>query len=61
VSSIGPTYPAHIFVSEAELRLVADQTANASTVVIATDQRRVEAAQELEATEAKVSCVDLVA
>ena len=60
MSAIGPTYPAHIIVSEAEVRLVADQTANASTATIKSDQSRVKAAQEVEAEEAKASAVDFV-
>ena len=47
MTTIGPTYPAHIAVSQAEIRLVADQTANASTATIKSDQSRVEAAQEV--------------
>jgi hypothetical protein len=60
MSNIGPTYPAHIVVSQAEVRLVADQTANANTATIKSDQSRVEAAQQVEAEEAKASSVDFV-
>ena len=60
MSNIGPTYPAHIVVSQAEVRLVADQTANANTATIKSDQSRVEAAQEAEAADAKASSVDFV-
>ena len=60
MSNIGPTYPAHIVVSQAEVRLVADQTTKATTATIKSDQQRVEAAQELEAEEAKISSVDIV-
>ena len=60
MSNIGPAYPAHIVVSEAEVRLVADETTNASTATIKSDQQRVEAAQEVEAAEAKTSSVDFV-
>ena len=60
MSNIGPTYPAHIVVSQAEVRLVADQTTDASTATIKSDQQRVEAAQEVEAAEAKTSSVDFV-
>jgi hypothetical protein len=60
MSTIGPAYPAHIVVSQAEVRLVADETANASTSTIKSDQQRVEAAQEVEAAEAKAN-VDFVA
>jgi hypothetical protein len=60
MSNIGPTYPAHIVVSQAEVRLVADQTTNASPATIKSDQQRIEAAQEVEAEEAKTSSVDIV-
>jgi len=60
MSNIGPTYPAHIVVSQAEVRLVADQTTNASAATIKSDQQRIEAAQEVEAAEAKASSVDFV-
>jgi hypothetical protein len=59
MSTIGPLYPAHIAVNQAEVRLVADETANASTSTIKSDQHRVEAAQEVEAAEAKAN-VDFV-
>ena len=58
--TIGPTYPAHIIVSLAEVRLVADKTANANTATIVSDQHRLESAQEIEASEAKASSVDFV-
>jgi hypothetical protein len=60
MSTIGPTYPAHIIVSQAEVRLVADETANANTATIKSDQHQVQAAQELEAVEAKASSVNIV-
>jgi hypothetical protein len=60
MSTIGPVYPAHIVVSQAEVRLVADETANANAETIKSDQQRVEAAQEVEAVEAKTSSVDFV-
>ena len=60
MSNIGPTYPAHIVVSQAEVRLVADETTNASTATIKSDQQRVKAAQELEAAQAKLTSVDIV-
>jgi hypothetical protein len=61
MSAIGPTYPANIILGQAEVRLVADQTSNANTATIKSDQKRVEDAQEVEAAEAKASSVDLVA
>ena len=60
MSNIGPTYPAHIVVSQAEVRLVADETTNASTATIKSDQQRVQAAEELEAAQAKIASVDIV-
>ena len=60
MSTIGPTYPAHIVVSQAEVRLVADQTANADTATIKSDLQSVEAAQEIEAAEARSANVDFV-
>jgi hypothetical protein len=61
MSAIGPTYPAHIVVSQAEIRLVADQTANASTETIKSDQIRIEAAKSAEAADAKALSLDLIA
>ena len=61
MSTIGPTYPAHIIVSQAEVRLVADETANANTATIKSDQHQIEAAQQVEAAEAKASSVNFVA
>jgi hypothetical protein len=60
MSTISPTYPAHIIVSQAKVRLVADETANASAVTIKSDQHQIEAAQEIEAAESKASSVDFV-
>jgi len=60
MSNIGPTYPAHIVVSQAEVKLVADETTSASAATIKSDQQRVKAAQELEAAQAKISSVDIV-
>jgi hypothetical protein len=60
MNTIGPIYPAHIVVSEAEVKLVADETTNANTTTIKSDQQQVEAAQEVEAAEAKSSRVDFV-
>jgi hypothetical protein len=60
MSTIGPTYPAHIIVSQAEVRLVADEVTNASAATIKSDQRRIQAAQEIEAAEARASSVNFV-
>jgi hypothetical protein len=60
MSAIGPTYPAQTVVSQAEVKLVADETANVSAATIKSDQNRVEAAQEIEAAVAKASSVNFV-
>jgi hypothetical protein len=60
MSTIGPTYPAHIAVNQAEIRLVADQTSNADASTIKLDQQSVEAAERIEQAEAK-SSVNIVA
>ncbi len=60
MSTIGPTYPAHIIVSQAEVRLVADQTSSADAATIRADQNQIEAAQEIEAAAAKAGSVDFV-
>jgi hypothetical protein len=60
MSTIGPTYPAHFIVSQAEVRLVADQAENANSGTIKSDQSRVEAAEELETAAAKAASVNLV-
>ncbi len=60
MSTIGPTYPAHIAVNQAEIRLVADQTSNADASTIKLDQQSVEVAERIEQAEAK-SSVDIVA
>ncbi|MFY9955428.1 hypothetical protein [Bradyrhizobium sp.] len=60
MSTIGPTYPAHIIVSQAEVRLVADETSSANAAKIKSDQNEIEAAQEIEAAEAKADSVNFV-
>ena len=60
MNTIVPAYPAQIVVSQAEVKLVADQTANADVAAIKSDQQRVEAAQQVEAAEARSSTVDFV-
>ena len=61
MSTIVLVYAAHIVVSQAEVRLVADETANASPTTIESDEQRIEAAQEVEADEVKTTSVNLVA
>jgi hypothetical protein len=60
MSTIGPTYPAHIIVSQAEVRLVADEASSATAAKIKSDQNQIEAAQEIEAAEAKADSVNFV-
>ena len=60
MNTVGPTYPAHFIVGQAEVRLVADQAENANSGTIKSDQNRVEAAEEVEAANAKASSVDFV-
>ena len=60
MNTIVPAYPAQIVVSQAEVKLVADETANADTATIKSDQQHIEAAQQVEAAEAKSSTVDFV-
>ena len=55
MTTIGPTFPAHIAVSQAEVRLVADQTSNAGASTIKLDQRSVETAEQIEQAAAKSS------
>ena len=55
MTTIGPTYPAHIAVSQAEVRLVADQTANAGASTIKLDQQSIETAEQIEQAAAKSS------
>lgn len=60
MSIIGPTYPAHMIVGQAEVRLVADLAENANSRTIKSDQHRVDVAQEIEAAQAKFSSVNIV-
>jgi hypothetical protein len=59
MTMIGPTYPAHIAVSQAEVRLVADQTSNAELTTIKADEYSLSNAQEIEIAEARE--VDVIA
>jgi hypothetical protein len=56
---IGPTYPAHIAVRQAEVRLVADQTSNAELTTIKADEYSLSNAQEIEIAAARE--VDIIA
>lgn len=60
MSTIGPTYPAQMIVSQAELKLVADETTNATAATIKSDENKIEAAQEIEAAAAKAASVNIV-
>lgn len=60
MSTIGPTYPAQMIVSQAELKLVADETTSATAATIKSDENKIEAAQEIEAAAAKAATVNIV-
>ena len=60
MTTIGSTFPAHIAVSQAEVRLVADQTSHAASSTIKLDQQSVETAEQIEQAEAKPS-VNIIA
>jgi len=59
MTTIGPTFPAHIAVSQAEVRLVADQTANADAPTIKLDQQSVQTAERIELEAARLSTLDI--
>lgn len=58
MTSIGPTYPAHIIVSEAEVKLIADQTSNAASTMIKADEQNLSNAQDIEAAQSHM--IDVV-
>ena len=60
MTTIGPTFPAHIAVSQAEVRLVADQTANANASTIKLDQQSVQTAERIEQEAARLLALDIV-
>jgi hypothetical protein len=60
MTTIGPTFPAHIAVNQAEVRLVADQTSHAASSTIKLDQQSVETAEQIEQDEAE-SAVNIIA
>jgi hypothetical protein len=49
MTTIGPTYPAQFVVSQAEVKLVADQTSDAGPLAIKADEQNLTNAQEVEA------------
>ena len=59
MTTIGPTFPAHIAVSQAEVRLVADQTANADASTFKLDQQSVQTAERIEQEAARLSTLDI--
>jgi len=59
MTTIGPTFPAHIAVSQAEVRLIADQTANADASTIKLDQQSVQTAERIEQEAARLSTLDI--
>jgi hypothetical protein len=52
MTTIGPVYPAQLVVSQAEVKLVADQAAAAGSLAIKADEQNLASAQEIEAAEA---------
>jgi hypothetical protein len=60
MTTISPTFPAHIAVSQAEVRLVADQTANADASTIKLDQQSVQTAERIELEAARLLALDIV-
>jgi len=59
MTTIGPTFPAHIAVSQAEVRLVADQTASADASTIKLDQQSLQTAERIEQDAARLSALDI--
>jgi hypothetical protein len=59
MTTIGPTFPAHIAVSQAEVRLVADQTASADASTIKLDQQSLQTAERIEQEAARLSALDI--
>ncbi len=59
MTTIGPTFPAHIAVSQAEVRLVADQTANADASTIKLDQQSLQTAERIEQEAARLLALDI--
>jgi hypothetical protein len=57
MTTIGSAYPAQVLVTEAEIRLVADQTENAKPVTIKADERAVTDAQEIAKSNALVDLI----
>jgi hypothetical protein len=49
MTTIGPTYPAQFVVSQAEVKLIADQTSKAGPLAIKSDEQKLTNAQEIEA------------
>jgi hypothetical protein len=49
MTTIGPTYPAHFVVGQAEVKLIADQTSDAGALAIKIDEQNLTNAQDIEA------------
>jgi hypothetical protein len=60
MNTIVPAIPAQIVVSQAEVKLVADETANADAATLKADQQRIEAAQQVVAAASRSVAVDFV-
>ncbi|WP_041802150.1 hypothetical protein [Rhodopseudomonas palustris] len=62
MTTIGPAFPAQIFVAQAEVRLVAHQTAKADPAIIKADERALVAAQQSSIAQPEaVPPIDIVA
>jgi len=59
MTTIGPTFPAHIAVSQAEVRLVADQIANADASTIKLDRQSLQTAERIEQEAASLLALDI--
>ena len=58
MTNIGPVYPAQILVSQAEIKLVADQSTSAAPTTIKADEKSLTDAEEIETGESRL--IDLV-
>lgn len=58
MATIGPIYPAQFVVSQAEVKLVADQTSDAGSIAIRADVQKLDGAREVETAEERE--VDIV-
>jgi hypothetical protein len=55
MTTISPTYPAHVLVNQAETRLIADETSNADATTLQVDKRSIQSAEQIEQSAAKAA------